>query len=106
VSTPRRRRLKPARHWLHQGNVLVNVHDGKNVNVRVGLPGGSSLQLRVHPTSDRNVVQVILAAFDPYDQGLGSSAVAGIRLPTLAWAYLNTRTGEMTQVSPDPEGDV
>lgn len=106
MSAPRRKRAKPwVKHSLHEGDVLTRSSD-YGVTVNIGLQHGHSLTTTVtpirHPTQPlrHDWVQLQIKLYDSQGEPLGSSMFLGQRMPQLAWAFLNTRTGEMTQVKP------
>lgn len=86
------------KHSLSAGNTLVRAHD-QNTHVAIGLPGGGRLELDVTTTGKRDVVQVHLKAFDPWGEPLPDvpGGIFGGPTVTLAWAWLDTRTGTMYQ---------
>lgn len=91
------KRARPhVKHSLHPGDVLVG-HGG---TITIGLPSLGRLEVSVAETRKRGVVQIHLLAFNAIGDPLGHDEIGGVRLPTLAWCYLNTSTGQMTQEVP------
>lgn len=113
MSAPRRKRAKPWRkHDLHEGEVIVRSSDF-GASVTIGLQYAHVLSVSVSPIPHprqplrHDWVQLQVKLYDSQGSPLGSDAVLGQRMPQLAWAFLNTRTGEMTQAKPytEEEGD-
>lgn len=111
MSTRPRKRARPwVKRSLGEGAVIVGnpALDGA-ASVRIGLAGGASITLQVSPVTHpgqphrRDFVQIQLSLYNAYDEPLGHSIVAGHRMPQLAWAFLDTRSGELSQEQPYAE---